>query len=261
MGSVIDYIPIDSPVHRLKPLSKLLWTIAVMIIAMLFNHFVPLMVIFLSVLVFAQSAKILKRLLPSIKGLAIFGLVLLCLQVLFTPQGEILFFLLPGKHIPVTMEALQLGLAMALRMMSIVISFLVFLATTQYKDINLLLSENFKLPYDYVFMFMTALRFVPSFLLEMQQVRDAQVSRACPIDGRNPFVRFKAYTQIAVPLVMISLQKAERLAVALETRGFGNRMVQTSNRHLNLKPADSMVIISTTVVLIGIIVYKVTGII
>ncbi len=219
---MIEYMPRESPIHRLNPLAKMTWAFAVMILALIFNQIDYLLVILGTVLIVAVLAGIYREMLGVLKGLLMFAVFLVVLQVLFYRQGTVLFFLLPLDYLPVTREALLLGVAMSLRMMTVLLSFVVFLATTQFKDMVVALTDKLKLPYDYVFMFMTALRFVPVFLNEIVKVREAQAARGCQVDGHHPIVKVKAYTQVAVPLVLISLRKAEGLAIAMETRGYGS---------------------------------------
>ncbi|RYD05298.1 hypothetical protein N752_10010 [Desulforamulus aquiferis] len=229
-----------------------------MILALAFNDIFYLMAVFTSVVAVAAIGKVMKDLAFVLKGLTIFAGILVLLQVLFFKGEHVLFYLLPGDRLAITTEAILLGLAMGLRMMTIVLSFLVFLATTQFKDIVLALTEKLKLPYDYVFMFMTALRFVPTFLSEAVQVSYAQQVRGCPVDSGNPFKKVKSYISVSLPLVLISLKKAERLAIAMETRGYGS-----SNRTYYKEPiigkADLIFIALTVVIIIVALILRFQG--
>lgn len=222
MAPVLEYMERNSWVHRLNPLSKLLWALGIMVLALSYNDIRYLLVVLSLVLIIGLQAQVLGSLTGVVKGLSIFAGILVILQVLFYRGNNVLFYILPNQNLPVTKEALFLGLAMGLRMMTVVLSFLVFLTTTQFKDIILVFTEKLRLPYDYVFMFMTALRFVPTFMTEAVQVSYAQQVRGCPVDRGNPLQKIKAYVAIALPLVFISLKKAERLAIAMETRGYGS---------------------------------------
>ncbi|SHG78422.1 energy-coupling factor transporter transmembrane component T family protein [Desulforamulus hydrothermalis] len=246
MARVIEYVYRESVVHSLNPLSKLAWALGVMLLALTFNNVYYLLTLLSSVVAVAIAGKVLKDLRTVVKGLAFFAGILIILQIIFFQGQEILFYLLPGQRLPVTCEALYMGVAMAVRMMTVILSFLIFLATTQYKDIILALTEKLKLPYDYVFMFMTALRFVPAFMAEAVQVRYAQQVRCCPVDSGNPWHKIKAYSAVALPLVLISLKKAERLAIAMETRGYGSG-VRTYYKEPAITKLDIMIILLTLI--------------
>jgi energy-coupling factor transport system permease protein len=70
-------------------------------------------------------------------------------------------------------------------------------------------------------MVLTAIRFIPTFLNELNQISDAQKARAFVVETRNPVKKVKAYLPLAVPLVLSSLKKARQMAIAMESRGYG----------------------------------------
>ena len=244
MARVIEYIYRDSIIHQLNPLSKLAWALGVMVLALTFNDPYYLLALLISVGLVGLTGRVMKDLSGVMKGLSIFALILVLLQVVFYH----------GAY----REAVTLGIAMGLRMMTVVLSFLVFLSTTQYKDIILVLTEKMKLPYDYVFMFMTSLRFVPTFLNEAIQVGYAQQVRGCPIDSGNPWRKMKAYIAVALPLVLISLKNAERLAIAMETRGYGSNN-RTYYKEPIISTLDYFVIFLVVVLIIGAIILRCNG--
>lgn len=222
MAAAVEYISKNSPVHRLNALTKIVWALVVLVAALMFNDYRYLLALLASVLMVALVARILGDLRPAALGLFIFALILLLIQSLFYNEGRILFYLIPGaNYIAVTDKGLLSGIAMAARMMTLVLSFMVFLTTTRTQEIVLTLVEKLKIPYDYAFMFMTALRFIPTFLGEVRQVSQAQQARGHALEGFNPIKKIKAYAPVTVPLVLISLNKAEYLAMAMETRGYG----------------------------------------
>lgn len=203
-------------------MTKLCWALFILAGGLLFSDYRYLLVLCASVLAVAAAGKVLKDLLPVTAWLAFFALLILLLQALLFNEGQVLFYFYPpAKVLAITDQGLCSGLAMALRMLTLVLSFLVIVTTTQTRDIILTLVEKLKVPYDYAFMFMTALRFVPTFMGEVRQITEAQQARGYAVEGWNPVKRIKAYAPVAVPLVLISLNKAENLAMAMETRGYG----------------------------------------
>lgn len=223
LAAAVEYIAKDSLVHQMNTLTKLVWALLVMTGGLLFSDYRYLVTLFGSVLLVAVVARVLKDLLPVIAGLSVFALILMLLQMLLFNEGEKIFFLIPVINVlPVTDQGLFSGLAMSFRMLTLVFSFLVVMTTTQTRDIILTLVEKIKVPYDYAFMFMTALRFVPTFMGEVKKITEAQQARGFALEGWNPIKKIKAYAPVAVPLVLISLNKAENLAMAMETRGYGS---------------------------------------
>lgn len=223
MAAAIEYIHGNSLVHRLNAMSKIIWSLFVLVLGLLFNDYRYLLLLLVSVLFVAALSGVLRNFLPVCGGLSIFALILLIIQALFYDQGHVLFYLIPGtSFLPVTDQGLLTGLAMAARMLALVLSFMVFLATTRTQDIILTLVEKFKIPYDYAFTFLTALRFIPTFFGEARQVREAQQARGYAVEGGNPIKKIMSYAPVGVPLVLLSLNKAENLSMAMETRGYGS---------------------------------------
>lgn len=221
MAAAVEYIPVNSLVHRLNAVTKMLWALTILVCGLIFNDYRYLLALLASVLVVACAGRLIKNLLPVSVGLSVFALILLLIQALFYDQGNLLFYIIPGYNkLPVTDYGLLSGVAMAARMMTIVLSFLVLLSTTRIQDLVFTLVEKFKVPYDYAFMFMTALRFIPTFLGEVRQVSEAQQARGYALEGFNPIKKIRSYAPVTVPLVLISLNKAENLALAMETRGY-----------------------------------------
>lgn len=221
MSTAVDYQAGKSCLHTLSPITKMAGALAVLIVSLVFNDYRYLAVVAALVLAAAGAAGLLPRLRPALVGLSVFAFILLIVQVLFYREGEILFYLIPPQSLPVTTGGLSLGAAMALRMFAIVTSFLVLLGTTQAKDIVRVLVEKCKIPYEYALMFTTALRFIPTFLDEARTINQAQQARGLETGGWNPVRKLRAYMPVAVPLTLMSLRKAEYLAITLETRGYG----------------------------------------
>jgi energy-coupling factor transport system permease protein len=137
---------------------------------------------------------------------------------------------------------LRYGFAMSLRMIALVSVLPVILTTTQPRDIVMALVENLHVPYDYAFMFTTALRFMPVILSEVSTISQAQRSRAYATEGWNPLKKLQAFAPIALPIVFIAIEKADRLGLCMELRGYGSSK-RTYLRTLSLKWMDWTAII------------------
>ncbi|MCW2276956.1 energy-coupling factor transporter transmembrane component T family protein [Heliophilum fasciatum] len=218
MSLSIEYIPATSPVHKLHALTKLAGALTVLTLSMLMGTPVPLVILQLALLGIAAVANVHQELLGAMKGLLKVAVVLIVLQVLFYSEGTALVPLFAG--LAITDQGILFGVTMALRMLVIVSSFLLFLMTTPTRSTVLSLVEYLKVPYDYAFLFITALRFIPTFIEEVHLIRQAQEARAHDFSG-GAFSRVRSLFPLALPLVSISLKRAERMAMAMETRGFG----------------------------------------
>ena len=82
------------------------------------------------------------------------------------------------------------------------------------------LVEKLKVPFDYAFMFTTTLRFIPIILSEVSTIYQAQLSRAHAVEGWNPIKKLKAFAPIVFPIIFIAIEKADRLGLSMELRGY-----------------------------------------
>lgn len=221
MSVVANYIHRDSPVHRLNPLTKLFWSMGIMTLSFVFRNPMVLIILFIAVLIMAYVAKILKEMIPVFKGLLFFTGFFLLFQVFLIPEGNTILVIPGTEWLRVTDQGLILSLGMGARLMVIAASFPVLLATTQVKDLVVVLVEKIKIPYTYAFMFITSLRFIPTFMNEMDQIIQAQCSRGHRLDSRNFITKFLSICPLAIPLMITSVKKAERMAISMESRGFG----------------------------------------
>src|SRR5690554_1249594 len=227
MGRAVEYLAVESPIHRLNPLTKLAGVISFFTLGLVFSNPLILLGIMLAVFLLyfiAGAGRILRNYLKPLLGVSIF---ILLIQALFSHEGIELFRYIP-KDLPVLgwigavhQESLLLGLTIVTRMGVFAFSLPLLLATTQPRDLILGLVDKLKFPYDYAFMLITALRFIPTLFVEMDQIFQAQSARGFDLKAQPLPKRIKSYLPLVVPLVMTALKKAERLAVAMETRGYG----------------------------------------
>ncbi len=57
---------------------------------------------------------------------------------------------------------------------------------------------------------------------EVMVIYQAQLSRAHAVEGWNPVKKIKTFAPIAFPLVFIAIEKADRLGLSMELRGYGS---------------------------------------
>jgi energy-coupling factor transport system permease protein len=68
---------------------------------------------------------------------------------------------------------------------------------------------------------LVALRFIPVLIQETEQMVKAQASRGADLTTGSPVARIRGVTLLLVPLVQGALRRAQSLAAALESRGYG----------------------------------------
>lgn len=82
--------------------------------------------------------------------------------------------------------------------------------------------RRLRLPVDeFGLMVLVALRFIPVLIQETEQMVKAQASRGADLTTGSPVARIRGVTLLLVPLVQGALRRAQSLAAALESRGYG----------------------------------------
>ena len=223
MPAMVEYIQVDSFFHRLNPITKILWTFTVLIVSFQFNDPIAVFIILLSNLLVAYVSGIIRQVLPVIKALFIFSFLLILFQIFFVDEGKTLFYAIPYFNIgKVTDAGLDLSLVMSFRMVATVSTIPILMMTTPMTDMMVVLVEKFKIPFKYAFMFITSLRFIPTFMGEMEQIMQAQMSRGYHSDTKNPFKKLVIIIPLAIPLLVSSIKKTEKMAISMEVRGFAS---------------------------------------
>jgi energy-coupling factor transport system permease protein len=261
---MMEFVYRRSLVHDLHPLSKLVWSVVILVLALMLDSPWYLGGIILSVIAVGFIGKVGKETLVYTLGLLVLSVIIFLLQVWFRPGGRVLFSVFPsswpvvGGWLPVTVGGVLFGLSMSLRVLCIVTPFSVILCTTQPRDIIMAMVEKLHVPYDYAFMFTTTLRFIPVITAEVSTISQAQRSRAYAVEGWNPIRRLKAFAPIAMPIVFIAIEKAERLGLCMDLRGYGSKG-RTYLRSFMLRFIDWAVLTGMALALIGGIVAAVSG--
>ncbi|MFZ5590341.1 MAG: energy-coupling factor transporter transmembrane component T family protein [Bacillota bacterium] len=257
MAALLEYTHRDFFLHRLHPATKLLWSITVLILSFLTDSPLFILALLLSNLLLAAAGGVLKEMLPTLRGLTIFAAILVLLQIFLVEEGKTLFYLIPTHSIGrVTDTGLQMSAVAALRMLATVSTIPILLLTTRMTDLATVLVEKCRIPYTYAFMFLTALRLIPTLMGEMEQVLQAQAARGYQTDTRHPMRKMRIILPLAIPLLVTTVQKIEQTAISMEMRGFASGP-RSSYRTIKMQPADYLSIGLLAVVLAGCILWRI----
>jgi len=259
MTSYMTYNNFKSAIHRLHPLTKLIFLIFYCVLVLVLSN--PWFSLFLLFVIFMliKLAKIsIQFFLRKAKFILLFCLVLFVVQVLFTQEGKTLFSLIPssmpviGGALPITTVGIENGVVMATRFLSIIASSFLFISTTHPNTFAYALMQ-LGLPYRYGFTLITTLRFLPLFGSEFGVVRRAQAAR-----GMKTSVHPKKIMRIIrltfLPLLVSGLAKVDALSVSMEGRGFGAYKHRTFLRKIEFTKKDVVLCILIPVLTVVIII-------
>lgn len=246
--SIGRYVEGDSPVHRLTPVAKYLWLLALMLSASLSGSAPVVCIAALLPLIFAKVARV--RILFLLRGflpvLPFMGFAAV-FQVLFSwPADRSLLLLTIGPVSLSTREAVAVVL-MALRFMAIMSTIGLFTSVTSEGDtargVEDLCAPLAKAGFParaFALMIAVSFRFIPIVAGEFESVVKAQAARGADFGAgvRGPIRKAKAYLPLIVPVTIRALERAESLAEAMEARCYGagpaTRYVDTTGGAVDL---------------------------
>ncbi|MGE6630548.1 energy-coupling factor transporter transmembrane component T family protein [Bacillus sp. NPDC077027] len=115
----------------------------------------------------------------------------------------------------ITGESLKNGLTIALRMLGFVTFGLLFTSTTDLTAFMMSLIHQCRLSPKWAYGMLAGFRFIPLFQTELKQMKAAHKIR-----GYKQKNSWKAFVRYALPLFTQGVRKSERIAIAMEARGF-----------------------------------------
>ena len=231
--SGLKFHKVYSPIHNLDPRIKFVYVCAVFALAIVFSSILPLLVLFLMQIPFVFVAGVKRDWLRSMRG-AVFLATLIFLTNFFA--------LYIGAGFVVKAENVESATAMTLRFVVLIESFSVFFLTTSPDHLGLALEQT-HVPYEFVFAFTTAVRFVPVLAEEAQTIMDAQKARGLELDRCNFLKRIRNYIPILIPLIVSAIRRSLELAEAMESRAWGATKNRTNLYVLKMHKGDFGLII------------------
>ena len=209
----------NSIFHRLDPMSKLVWLFGVSLLA--FGAYIAWIQIVITLAVLG-TALFLARLSVSevVRGTWIFiaaSVSFFIIQSVSLPGHTIAFHIFSK---PIYAESADYALASALRIYAIVLSSMVFVRTTDPRDLAIALVTQMHMPYRIAYTFFIALRIVPTIEEEIQIIRSAHAVRGVARQ-RSIAGRIGETKRYVMPLLVGSLRRASTMVMSMEARAFG----------------------------------------
>ena len=238
-----QYYPVDSPVHRLDPRTKLILTIVFIVGVFLVQSVTGYLLVFAFVYMTARAAKIpFRMLMKGLKPLRLILIITFLLNLFFTAGNTVL---VEFWKIRITLEAVRQAVFYSLRLVFLVIGTSVLTLTTSpvalSDALEILLGplKKIRFPAHELAMMMTiALRFIPTLLDETDKIMKAQMARGADFESGNLLSRAKAMVPLLVPLFVSAFRRAGDLAMAMESRCYHGGEGRTRFRVLKIGKND-----------------------
>lgn len=231
----------DSFLHRLNPLSKFIVTLAFFVLMLLTTEaWTPLAFTLLTLVVLLWLGRIpLERVLGVLWPILLISFSFLLFYPFLVRQSLVvntpLLFELGPFHI--YEGGLVLGVAIAMRVLALLVVSLPFSLTTDSADFIRALVQQWRLPYRIGYSTLAAFRFVPMLQTEMSVIGAAHRVRGVN-GGRGLSGTYERLRRYAVPLLATAIRQAERTALAMDGRAFGAFPQRSYFRRMGLYLAD-----------------------
>lgn len=240
----------NSLLHRLNPLTKIMATAPVILfLALTTDPWTPAAFITLFGLTTVFLGNVpLRRYLKTIAPLLLLVTGFLITYPLAVDPARVAGTAVAFQLGPfeVRWGGLIFGLATALRILSLILGTLLFVLTTHLTthstDFIRALVQQWRLPYRIGYSAMAAYRFIPLLNSELAVIQSAHKVRGISDRGglSAQYDRAKRY---AVPLLATAIRKAERTALAMDSRAFGAFEHRTYYRRFDFARSDWLFVV------------------
>jgi energy-coupling factor transport system permease protein len=242
--SLSFFIPTGGFFERAHPVTKFLALICAFIPPFFSNHPLQVLPYFLLLLILGLASGARPNL-ARIKGIAV---------ILFFVSSIMWTFFYPGQTplvsvgpVTVHLESLLYGLTIGLRFNCFMFAAILFLTCTRIEDFTYGLSK-LGIPFVASFAMSLAFRLTPLFMETGQTIVMAQRARGLDPDQGGPIRRLKQMVPILVPILVSGLRRADQLAMALESKGFGSKKKRTVLTQYKISWRDFVLIFSTVLI-------------
>lgn len=254
-----QYLPTGSIVHRLDPRFKLAaFVILILAIAICGTYAGNLFGLLVCLWLFHLARIPLRYGLSGVKPAVPFILILAVLQLLF--YGEIArggTIYLQYGIVTISSESVRLVIVSAMRFVEVIFLSSVLTLSTSTTELThgmerlLRPLAAIRFPvHAFALIITIAIRFVPTFALEMEKMMKAQASRGADF-GTGEWWRIVKRTKdmlpILIPLFNVALSRAEDLILAMEARCYTPGAARTRFAHYKAHGRDYAVIAASVV--------------
>ena len=255
-----QYVPVDSPMHRLNALAKM-GLVAAFTAALFLVHGFAGLGAACAVLVAAIAVS---KVPPAAAGRGVSAVAVI---VAFTLLANGLRWqpataLLRLGPLAIDAAGLRVGAFFALRILLLVVATTLLTLTTSPVEITEALERILRplrplgVPAGELAMTLTiALRFVPTTAEETERIVTAQTMRGARLDSGGPVKRVRAWVPVLIAVFFNLFRRADDLAVAMESRCYHGGEGRTSMRVSRMRTSDwaTLLVGATMLIAMGVL--------
>ncbi len=252
-----QYYPVESVIHRLDPRTKLAISFLYIISLFLANNKYMYLLALAALVVYIGCSKVpLKFMLKGLKGIAIFILFSVVLNMFFTKGDPFLDF----AFIHISWQGFRTACYTTVRIIFLVLGAAVITYTTTPTKLTDGLErafswlKRFRVPvHEIAMMVSIALRFIPILVEELDKIMKAQQARCADFENGSIWNRLKSLFPVILPMFVSAIRRANDLALAMEARCYRGGDGRTKMKPLKYTVCDRVTYILLLVYLAGMI--------
>lgn len=254
-----QYVPRQSPVHRMDPRMKITLWFALMVSLFFIDTFTGYAMVALFLLWVVRMAEIplgyaLRGLKPTIPFLVVLFIIQLMFSgSLFTSSDNVVF---EWGFMRVTWDAIRTYSLVMIRVLLLFLSVTILTLATSLVGLTdgvesmMAPLRPIGVPSNELAMVMViALRFVPTLVDELERIMKAQMARGADIETGNFIQKTRQRIPVLIPLLLNSFGRAEELIVAMEARCYRGGKGRTKRKQLKMTALDWRAALATMVFL------------
>lgn len=250
----ILYVPKDSIIHRLDPVTKLVILFTLSLQAVIVTEPVSGMLIFAASITIYLAAKLPKKILLEFLRywLFMFAFAFVSYGWSYRDKGTCI---LEFGWFHLTDIAVLLTVTIIFRLLSLLTLGLMLYCSTTQRDI-ITGFRKLKVPYVATFVFALAIRSLSILYDDYRRIRDAQMARALEFERGNFLERLKKMVLLLAPLIVVALNRVGTMSSSIEARGFKVRdKKRTFYYSTKMRPIDyavSSILLGETAVVVAL---------
>lgn len=259
ISGIGQYVPVDSPLHRLDAAAKLGIVAAFTAALFMVDGFRGLAAVAVAVVLAVAVSRVPPR--AVLRGLVAVGVILaftvLANALRWNPATVALLRVGP---LAVDAAGLRTGIFFAMRIVLLVTGTSLLTLTTSPVELTWGMErvmaplKAVRVPVSELAMTLTiALRFIPTTAEEADRIVTAQSARGASFDRGGPVARARAYAPVLIPLFYQLFRRADALATAMEARCYHGGEGRTRLHEARMRAADwaSLTVISAALIAVG----------
>jgi energy-coupling factor transport system permease protein len=255
MGDFLQYVEMDSFLHKLDPRTKFSFFIVMSVLTSFCKSGVALLFLFLvftAIWITSHIGKYMIDLLKKVKVLLLFIFLLwLILGAFMINDGPTIFrntyTVLGNVHI-ISLDWFDLykGAVFAMRVFLMISVFYTVILSTNFSQIILGL-RSWRVPYAVAFGIGLVFQIIPIIIQEFSTIIEAQSSRGLEVDKCSAIAKIKNYIIISMPLLFRVLGKGHSISLAMHYYKLDFKMKRTSYKLIKASYLDAIFVAVTVI--------------